>query len=74
MEQIIGSYKEFIVIERKELEKIEEQANHKLNSNTEAPLSESSIEARSVLELINWIKDNNIYNKEFQIKGLIGKP
>ena len=69
MDQLIGSYKEFIVIERSELAKIEEMAKQKLEDNKERPLSEMSIEARSVLSVIEWIKENNIYGKDFEIKN-----
>lgn len=68
-EQIIGGYKEFIVLERKALEEIESQAKTKLENNKERPLSESSIEARSVLSVITWIKENNIYSHDFKIKS-----
>lgn len=69
MDQLIGSYKEFIVIERSELAKIEKMAKQKLEDNKERPLSEMSIEARSVLSVIEWIKENNIYGKDFEIKN-----
>ena len=69
MKQIIGAHKEFIVLERKELEVIEQSAKQKLDNNKDRPLSEISIEARSVLSLIEWIKENNIYNKDFEIKN-----
>ena len=69
MKQIIGAHKEFIVLERKELEVIEQSAKQKLDNNKDRPLSESSIEARSVLSLIEWLKENNIYNKEFELKS-----
>ncbi len=69
MEQIIGTYKQFIVLERESLDVIEQNSRQKLENNKERPLSESSIEARSVLSVIEWIKENNIYNKDFKIKG-----
>ena len=69
MDQIIGSYKEFIVLERELLLKMESEAFAKLETNKERPLSEASIEARSVISVINYLKDNNIYNKDFKIKG-----
>lgn len=59
---------EFIVIERKALEVIEQSAKQKLENNKERPLSESSIEARSVLSVVEWVKENNIYNKDFKFK------
>jgi len=69
MEQIIGAYKEFLVIERKALEEIEQSAKHKLDNHKDKPLSESTIEAKAVLDIINWIKEKNIYNQDFKIKG-----
>lgn len=67
--QLFGAHKEFIVIERKGLEIIEQSAKEKLENSKERPLSESCIEARSVLSVVEWIKENNIYNKEFEIKN-----
>lgn len=69
MEQIIGSFKEFIILEREALNQIEYDATQKLKANEDRGLSESYIEAKAVLDVINWIKENNIYNKEFKIKG-----
>jgi hypothetical protein len=68
MEQIIGAYKEYIVIPRIELDKIEQSAKNKLEVHTDRPLSEGAIEARSVLSVIEWIKENNIYNRDFEFK------
>ena len=48
---------------------MESEAFAKLETNKERPLSEASIEARSVISVINYLKDNNIYNKDFKIKG-----
>ena len=69
MEQIIGAYKEYIVIPRIELDKIEQEAKNKLEVHTGRPLSEGAIEAKSVLNVIEWIKENNIYNRDFEFKG-----
>lgn len=69
MGQIIGSFKEFIILEREALNQIEYDATQKLKANEDRGLSETYIEAKAVLDVINWIKENNIYNKEFKIKG-----
>ena len=45
------------------INKIEMSANAKLENNSNRPLSEASIEARSVLSVIRYIRDNNIYEK-----------
>jgi hypothetical protein len=68
MEQIIGGFKEFIVLERKSIDLIEYDATQKLRANEDRGVSESYIEAKSVLEVIQWIKENNIYNKNFKFK------
>jgi hypothetical protein len=69
MEQIIGGFKEFIVLERGALNELEYSATQKLKANEDRGLSESYIEAKTVLEVVRWIKENNIYNKDFKFKG-----
>ena len=69
MDQLIGNYKEYIVVERKELERIEQSAIKKLEDNELRGLSEAYIEAKSVLMTIKEIKRLNIYNNEFKIKS-----
>ena len=65
MEQIIGGFKEYIVIERKMLEVLE-NGYIKLSKINDAELR---IRADEGLRLIEEIKENNIYNKDFKIKG-----
>jgi hypothetical protein len=52
----------YILISKELINTIEKSANAKLQNNSNRPLSEASIEARSVLQLIHHIKDNNIYD------------
>ena len=54
----------YILISKEFINKIEMSANAKLQNNSNRPLSEASIEARSVLQLIHHIKDNNIYDNK----------
>jgi len=54
----------YILISKELINKIEMSANAKLENNRQRPLSEASIEARSVLQLIHYIKDNNIYDNK----------
>jgi hypothetical protein len=54
----------YILISKELINKIEMSANAKLQNNSNRPLSEASIEARSVLQLIHYIKDNNIYDNQ----------
>jgi len=51
----------YILISKELINTIEMSANAKLENNSNRPLSEASIEARAILELIHYIKDNNIY-------------
>jgi hypothetical protein len=55
---------DYILISKELINTIEKNANAKLENNRERPLSEASIEARSVLQLIRYIKDNNIYDNK----------
>ena len=52
----------YILVSKELINTIEMNANAKLQNNSNRPLSEASIEARSVLQVIRHIKDNNIYD------------
>jgi hypothetical protein len=52
----------YILISKEFINTIEKSANAKLQNNSNRPLSEASIEARAILQLIHHIKDNNIYD------------
>jgi len=51
--------KEYILIESKKVAEIKYKALQKLERNKERPLSEASIEARAVIEVINYLYENN---------------
>lgn len=53
----------YILLSKELIDTMEKSANAKLENNSNRPLSESSIEARSVLQAIRYIRDNNIYEK-----------
>ena len=53
----------YILLSTELIDTIEKSANAKLENNSNRPLSEASIEARSVLSVIRYIRDNNIYEK-----------
>jgi hypothetical protein len=53
----------YILISKELINTIEMSANAKLQNNSNRPLSEASIEARSVLSVIRYIRDNNVYEK-----------
>ena len=52
----------YILVSKELINTIEMSANAKLQNNSNRPLSEASIEARAVLQVIHYIKDNNIYD------------
>ena len=68
MEQIIGDYKQFIVIERDFLEDLQKKAEEKIEDGIWEKSNDLYIEGKTILDLIKIIKENNIYNKEFKIK------
>jgi len=53
----------YILLSKELIDTMEKSANAKLENNSNRPLSEASIEARSVLQVIRYIRDNNIYEK-----------
>ena len=54
----------YILVSKELINTIEKSANAKLENNSNRPLSEASIEASAVLQLIHYIKDNNIYDNK----------
>jgi hypothetical protein len=54
----------YILVSKELINTIEKSANAKLQNNSNRPLSEASIEARAILQLIHHIKDNNIYDNK----------
>jgi hypothetical protein len=53
--------KEYILIDRLKIVNIEDAALHKLAANEGRPLSEASIEARAVLQVVNYLYENNVW-------------
>jgi hypothetical protein len=65
MEQIIGDYKQFVVLERTVLDELLKRADM-LSELDDTYSGVRATEIRSVVELI---KENNVYNKDFKIKS-----
>ncbi len=51
--------KEYILIDSEKVAKIKYKALQKLAVNRERPLSEASIEARAVIDVVNYLYENN---------------
>ena len=54
--------KRYILIDRLRIVDIEEQALSKLAANKERPLSEASIEAMAVLQIVNYLYEIDEYD------------
>lgn len=65
MEQIIGDYKQFVVLERSVLDELIRRAD-KL---TELDDTYSCVRATEIRSVVEFIKENNVYNKDFKIKS-----
>lgn len=64
MNQIIGGYKEFIVLDRVTINDLLMQADE-LDYNEE---SYSTIRASEIRRVVEFIKARNIYGRDFEIK------
>jgi hypothetical protein len=64
--------KEYILIDSEKVAKIKYEALQKLARHSGEPLSEASIEARAVLQVVNYLYENNvwvdIYNRTYSFK------
>lgn len=65
MDQIIGTYKEYIIIERKVLDELNEKAIE-LDKNAKGIYAQGI--AKGIVETIETIKEKNIYTQDLQIK------
>jgi hypothetical protein len=66
MEQIIGGFKEFIVIERELLNELIKEGE--LMEKESKGLYAKGI-GNGIIKTVEKIKENNIYNKDFKIKS-----
>jgi hypothetical protein len=56
--------KEYILIDSEKVAKIKYEALQKLAANMERPLSEVVIEAKAVIEVVNYLYENNEYENK----------
>ena len=69
MENIIGMYKQFLIIERETLKALEEKVQSDLATAQDDHNVPDIRKAKIWMEAIQWIKDNNIYKSgEVEIK------
>jgi hypothetical protein len=53
--------KEYILIDSEKVAEIKYKALQKLAANRERPLSEASIEAMAVIDVVNYLYENNVW-------------
>ncbi len=66
MEQLIGGYKEFVIIERTDLDELKQRAIELLKVADND--TSKYYEGMAIMDTIKFIKERNIYNREFQFK------
>lgn len=65
MEQIIGDYKQFVVLERTVLDELLKRAD----MLSELDDAYSGVRATEIRSIVDVIKENNVYNKDFKMKS-----
>jgi len=69
MDNVIGSYKEFIILEREALNEFESKVTALMTEGQHDHNVEQIRKAKIMRECIEWIKENNIYTQEFKFKS-----
>ncbi len=69
MDNVIGSYKEFIILEREALNEFESKVTDLMTEGQHDHNVEQIRKAKVMRECIEWIKDNNIYTQDFKFKS-----
>ncbi len=69
MDNVIGSYKEFIILEREALNEFESKVNGLMVEGQNDHNVEQIRKAKVMRECIEWIKENNIYTQDFKFKS-----
>lgn len=64
---IIGSYKEYILIEREDINELRNKAMELLKVADND--TSKYYEATAILDCIQFLKERNIYNREFEYKS-----
>ncbi len=63
---VIGSYKEYILIEREDIQTLKDKAVELLKGADND--TSKYYEATAILDTIHYLRERNIYNREFHIK------
>jgi hypothetical protein len=63
---LFGSYKEYIIIERSDLHQLKDMAKE-LFEKADNDISNYH-KAAAIMDVVKFLKERNIYNREFKIK------
>ncbi len=64
---VFGSYKEFLLIERKDLHELKDRARELFEQAENDTASWHRADA--IMECVKFLKERNIYNRELKING-----
>ena len=64
---ILGSYKEYLLIERSDLHELKDRARELFNQAENDTASWHRADA--IMECVKFLKERNIYNRELKING-----
>ena len=65
--EIIGGYKEYIIIERSDLHELKDKAAQLL-SEADNDISNYH-KGITIMEVVKFLKERNLYNRDFKIKS-----
>ena len=69
MDNVIGGYKEYIILEREALNEFEAKVSAIMEEGQHDHNVEQIRKAKIMRECIDWIKKNNIYTQDFKYKS-----
>ena len=67
--QLVGDFKQFITIERESLKALGGLADELMDKGSQLNDASMYQKGMGIMYAIEWVKENNIYNKEFEIKN-----
>lgn len=67
--QLVGAHREFLTIERKDLNELQSLSQELMAKGSDLDDARLYQKGLGIEYAIEWIKENNIYNKEFEIKN-----
>jgi hypothetical protein len=69
MDNVIGGYKEYVILERDALNEFESKVTVLMTEGQNDHNVEQIRKAKVMIECIEWIKANNIYTQDFKFKN-----